>query len=155
MRAGTDENEVTGRIGAWVDGIPRSLECQEQLLSFLRSDGVLDLIDDQHDVGLGLVDHFGQCLSQRWAIFLADAVHREAELEAKCLDIQTADTLEPIQQGRGGSLKLLECLADGGMQQLARTGRRVAPQVDVDDQRAGLLQSRDEVVGRHGLILLK
>ncbi|MNR14897.1 hypothetical protein D3C85_1313950 [compost metagenome] len=46
VRAGTDENEVTGRIGAWVDGIPRSLECQEQLLSFFGSDGVLDLIDD-------------------------------------------------------------------------------------------------------------
>ncbi len=89
-----------GVSGRGFDGIPCRLEREEQLLSFLGRDGMLDLIDDQHDVGLGFVDHLAECLKcQCWPIVLADAVHREAELEAQRLDIQAADTLEPVQQG--------------------------------------------------------
>ncbi|MOA31159.1 hypothetical protein D3C78_1523020 [compost metagenome] len=63
VRPSTDEDEVAGCIGARIDGIPCRLEREEQLLSFLGRDGMLDLIDDQHDVGFGLVDHLAQCLS--------------------------------------------------------------------------------------------
>ncbi|MNI02792.1 hypothetical protein D3C73_556800 [compost metagenome] len=148
MGAGADEQEVSWRIGARVDCIACGFERQEQLVAVVGGDGVLHFVDDQHQVGLRLIDDLGEGLRQCRAARVADAVEFESEFETCCADVNVTDGLEYFK-GRGArSLQIIECFMNGVVHERGRISQRVTPQVDVDDQGSCCFQRRDQVISQ-------
>jgi hypothetical protein len=104
VRAGAHEDEMPWRALTRIDRVACGLQCKQHLVAVVGGDGVLDLVDDQHDVAVRLIHDLGECLGQRRAAFGAHAVDLEAELEAELeaghRELGIAQPLQPL--GGGG-----------------------------------------------------
>ena len=111
---------------------------------------MLHLVDDQHHTGLGLFHDGGNGLRQRGAVFLAQAVEREAELEAQRAHLGALHARQGLAHARALVLQLGQRLLYGGMHQRSGRGLHIAPQVHIDHQRTHGLQRGNEVVLQEG-----
>lgn len=109
---------------------------------------MLHFIDDQHEVGLRLVDHLCQCLSQCRAVCITDVVELETKLESRCTRVNVVDTLEHLQRRRAWGLQFFKGFVDSVVHKGRRVGQRVTPEVDIHHQGACSLQGWDQVISQ-------
>ena len=107
---------------------------------------MLDLVDDQNHIRRRLVDHLGKRLRECGAADLAELVNLEPERDAHRLHFGLLDQLQFGEQRRGGHLQIGKCLADRGVYQRCRARLRIAPQVNIDHDRATGFERRDQVM---------
>ena len=103
-----------------VDGIACRLEGQQQAVAIFGGDGVLHFVDDEDNIGIGLLYDGRERLCQRGALLLAQGVQREAEFETQRPHIHALHARQCLEQARGAILQIQHGLAHGGMDQRGR-----------------------------------
>ena len=105
VRARPDDQQSAGQIGCGVDLVSGRLQGEEHVLAILAGNGLLHLVDDEHDVALGLTDQFDEDFCECDAAGRSQTVQLDAHADACCAKVHSLDPAQLLQKRRGGLLE--------------------------------------------------